>query len=124
MMQNHHSFPYVKKMDQVGLLAALFPELEKGKQIPQHKYRSANLKDHSLVCYDIMECIIREERYRVFHPYNHLFARFVRQHSTMLKLAALLHDIGKLYTMRTGRSSAFLDTRKKGSIAIKGGLSA
>ncbi len=100
LLEHQGSFQYIKEMDSVGLLAALFPEIEQGKQIPQHKYRSINLKDHSLVSYDIMEQIIDQRRYAVFSPHEKLFHRFVEKHTPLLKLAALLHDIGKLYSMR------------------------
>jgi tRNA nucleotidyltransferase/poly(A) polymerase len=121
LLEKNNSFAYVKEMDAVGLLAALFPEIEKAMSIPQHKYRSVNLKDHSLVCYDIMEQIIREKRYRIFHPYDTLFERFCRHYTPLLKLAALLHDIGKLYTMRTDESGDvhFWAHEKKGELRLK-----
>ncbi|MCK4232821.1 CCA tRNA nucleotidyltransferase [candidate division WOR-3 bacterium] len=100
LLNSEKSYPYIKKMDKIGLLAMLFPEVEEGKRIPQHKYRSSNLKEHSLVCYDIMEKIINEKRYLVFEGFASILENFVKKHTEVLKLAALLHDIGKLYTMR------------------------
>lgn len=121
LLANNNSFQYIKKMDRLGLLANLFPEIEKGKRIPQHKYRSINLKDHSLVCYDIMEKIIREKRYRIFEPHAAFVERFAERHAALLKLAALLHDIGKLYTMRTDGAGGvhFWTHEKKGEMRLR-----
>jgi poly(A) polymerase len=121
LLEHQNSFQYIRKMDGIGLLAVLFPEIEKGKRIPQRKYRSVNLKDHSLVCYDMMEKIIAEERYRIFHRHEKSFRQFVEKHTPLLKLAALLHDIGKLYTMRRDGSGKvhFWTHEKKGELRLK-----
>jgi tRNA nucleotidyltransferase/poly(A) polymerase len=121
LLENHNSFQFIKKMDGIGLLGILFPEIEKGRCIPQRKYRSINLRDHSLVCYDIMEKILREKRYRIFKPHESLFNRFAEKHTPILKLAALLHDIGKLYTMHTNGTGNvhFWTHEKKGELRLR-----
>jgi len=121
LMENQKSYFYLKKMDSIGLIAELFPEVEKGKSIPQSKYRSKNLKEHLFVCYDIMEKIIEEKRYRVFEDFVPLFEKFINKHLVMLKLAALLHDIGKIYTMKKDASGAthFYMHEKKGELRLK-----
>ncbi|MCK4395894.1 CCA tRNA nucleotidyltransferase [candidate division WOR-3 bacterium] len=121
LFNSKKSFPSIMKMDRIGLIAALFPEVEKGKLIPQHKYRSRNLKEHSLVCYDIMEKIIDEKRYIVFEGFTSIFENFIKKQCVILKLSALLHDIGKLYTMREDSSGSvhFWMHEKKGEIRLK-----
>ncbi len=121
LLNSKRSFPLIKKMDSIGLIAALFPEVDKGRIIPQHKYRSRNLKEHSLVCYDIMEKIIDEKRYFVFEDFASVFESFIRKHGVILKLSALLHDIGKLYTMREDTSGAvhFWTHEKRGVIRLR-----
>ncbi len=121
LFNSKKSFPYLKKMDSIELLAALFPEVEKGKCIPQHKYRSRNLKEHSLVCYDIMEKIIDKKRYFEFEGFTSIFQTFIKKHKVILKLSALLHDIGKLYTMKEDASGSvhFYMHEKRGEIRLK-----
>lgn len=121
LMDSKKSYSYIKKMDNIGLLAILFPEVEKGKLIPQHKYRSRNLKEHLLVCYDIMEKIIDEKRYIVFEDFQAIFENFIKKHRVILKLSALLHDIGKLWTMREDISGSvhFYMHEKKAEIRLK-----
>ncbi len=112
------SYKYLKIMDKIKLLKFLFPEVERGTQIPQKKYRSKNLKEHSLVCYDIMEKIITKKRYATFVDFTSIFEKFVTKHKAILKLSALLHDIGKLWTMKqdTSGSIHFHMHEKKGEI--------
>jgi len=115
------SYKYLKMMDKTKLLKFLFPEVEKGKKIPQKKYRSKNLKEHSLVCYDIMEKIIDKKKYLVFPDSITHFEHFVKKHLAVLKLSALLHDIGKLWTMKknTEGSVHFYMHERKGENRLK-----
>ena len=121
LMDSEKSYLSIKKMDRIGLIGAIFPDIEKGKMIPQRKYRSNNLKEHSLVSYDIMEKIITEKRYRVFKGFIQVFEDFTKTHRVLLKLAALLHDIGKLWTMQKGRDGSvhFYTHEKKGEVRLK-----
>jgi poly(A) polymerase len=121
LLNSKNSSPYIKMMDDIDLLQYLFPEVDHGERIPQHKYRSRNLKEHSLVCYEIMEEIINEKKYQVFSEHISLIEKFVKKNSGMLKLAALLHDIGKLYTMRKDECGDvhFWTHEKQGEIRLK-----
>ncbi|MEI6308435.1 MAG: CCA tRNA nucleotidyltransferase [bacterium] len=69
-------------LDRVGLLQQILPELEAAKQVPQDKVQASNLFHHSLVTL---------QRAAEFLP---------NPVSPRERYAALLHDLGKIRTMR------------------------
>jgi len=96
-------------LDKIGLLTALFPELAASKGVEQPKEHAWDVFDHSLQTVAALEFVLRESPWeyadeKVLAPVpwserlsNH-FDRKISTGSTgrsLLKLAALLHDIAK-----------------------------
>lgn len=89
------SFDQLRQMAQSGLLTAIFPEmvpLKRCRQSPPHHY---DVFDHTLQAFQALEAVLA-------HPAQHLSKQAVAFFQTLsetdlvlLKLAVLLHDIGK-----------------------------
>jgi poly(A) polymerase len=96
-------------LDKVGLLTALFPELAASKGVEQPKEHAWDVFDHSLQTVAALEFILRESPWEYtgkevldFVPWSERlskhFDRVISSGSTgrsLLKLAALFHDIAK-----------------------------
>jgi poly(A) polymerase len=99
-------------MDKLGLLTALFPELAASKGVEQPKEHAWDVFDHSLQTVAALEFILRESHWEyageeVLAPVpwserlSKHFDRKISSGSTarsLLKLAALFHDIAKPQT--------------------------
>jgi poly(A) polymerase len=104
--------PRLFYMDKLGLLTALFPELEASKGVEQPKEHAWDVFDHSLQTVATLEFILRESPWEyadkvVLTPVpwserlSKHFDRKISSGSTarsLLKLAALFHDIAKPQT--------------------------
>ena len=125
IMEAERSFPYIEQMFRVGLLMKLIPELEPCRDCP--------LDDHG---YDVFQHVMRtyEEIEIVFSDYPTLWPEYgepIRSYleqgnrKALLKLAALLHDLGKPATrsvdLRLGRRRLrFLAHEEKGAHIARG----
>ena len=101
IMSMDDSWATLISMDTLGLLGIIFPELEKCKDLEQPKdWHIDDVFHHSLNTVRNLESIVRfKHRHDIEHkdyfdlPVSDGVNRF-----TLLKLAALLHDIGKAET--------------------------
>lgn len=115
------AFKTLKDMENAGVLTTLFPETEKWKGFYQGGWHIHDLFDHSMKAVDASEeVLINLKTY--FPQYRKEIGKYMGEeleaHVTrkgLVKLAALLHDSGKLYTrtMEDGRGR-FLGHEKKG----------
>ena len=112
---------HVKAMDDVGLLEQIFPEIERMRGMEQNDYHHLDVWGHSMLTLEFLEqnpTPISLERYFA-KVEDYLAYESVRGRSTMsiLKLAALLHDVGKpaARTMDAGGRIRFLDHNKNGA---------
>lgn len=102
--------PVLKQMDQAGLLAPLFPELEALKQIPPNQHHHLDAFAHSLESVRRLEGLIEKPDWLGEHQeavLGYLQEPLTKEHARgpWLKLAGLLHDIGKgpTYRIEDGR---------------------
>jgi len=93
MLERPHSGVYLQKMDEVGLLAELFPELAPLKNCRQNEHHDFDAFEHTLTAYDRLEKIFRRPAIE-FQETPELLQTIVSD-PARLKLALLLHDIGK-----------------------------
>lgn len=123
-------------MDRLGLLTALIPELAPAKGVDQPFAHVFDVFEHSLQTISAVEFVLREgeleyagEDIRAMIPWSERLERhFNREVSsgstdrTMLKLAALLHDIAKPQTKTLDEGRArFLGHQAEGA-AVSGAI--
>ena len=89
------------RMDQAGLLAAIFPETGSMRGVEQNDYHHVDVLQHSLLTLDRLERLLVDLE-SVFGTHADRVDAFLRQQlaagrSRLIaaKLAALLHDVGK-----------------------------
>jgi poly(A) polymerase len=122
---------YLRYLDELGLLLALFPELAEGKGVEQPTVHFWDVFEHSLQTVAAVEFLIRESDWECGNedmlstaPWSETIDRHLSQevskgsnHKVLLKLGALLHDLAKPMTKsidETGRAR-FLGHAKQGA---------
>lgn len=87
---------WLRQMDVVGLLEQIIPQIAFARGIAQGGYHHLDVWDHSLLTVELLEQIIEHpaERFPQTEPG---ISQYVAEadHCSGLKLAALLHDLGK-----------------------------
>jgi poly(A) polymerase len=103
------SYPWLALMDAIGVMAEIFPFIEKMRATGQNNYHTDNVWVHSLKTYQVIEEMYREmgtdgilttdhgEELRQ-HLHGHLEGQLLagRRRFQLLKLASLFHDAGKV----------------------------
>ncbi|MCL5037688.1 MAG: HD domain-containing protein [Chloroflexi bacterium] len=90
-----------KRADELKLLGELFPEIINGKGVTQNEFHLYDVFNHSMAAVGELEKIfnnnISDFFPRLNEPSNFLSEEIVpgRKRASLLKLAALLHDVGK-----------------------------
>lgn len=100
IMESEEAMPAITGMAATGLLWHIAPELQRGLGVEQPGFHHLDVFHHSLAALGCMEEILRRpERY--FPGQGPVFARYAGGKGIRKGLiwAALLHDMGKPYTM-------------------------
>jgi len=130
ILETHRAYQSLCYLDRLSLLAALMPELTSSKGVTQPKEHFWDVFDHSLETVACVERLLREQdsdkqdALIALVPWSPEMAQHFAQESAggrtrraLLKLAALLHDIGKPATKTIEQSGRmrFLGHAKEGS---------
>jgi poly(A) polymerase len=116
LMAVPHPERFLLHLDELGLLTALFPELEATKGVEQPKEHVWNVFEHSLQTVIALDFILRQgdwpyggDKVLAAVPWSERLAEHFNQEvgggshrRELLKLAALLHDIAKPETKAVG----------------------
>ncbi len=99
ILKSSRSAPSFKKMDEIGLLEVLFPEILPMKSCNQNGYHHLNVWYHSLLVLENTEEIINN-LVEIFGKWSTNISEnlSLKDRLPLLKLAALLHDSGKPIT--------------------------
>lgn len=88
-------------MDKLGILDVLFPEFRPMRGVNQGPYHHLDIWKHSLESLRQMEMIIQAmSRQKAVKAYLEEEVSFGRRRKGLMKMACLLHDIGKPQTLR------------------------
>ncbi len=135
ILETHKAYQSFCYLDRLSLLAPLMPELTSSKGVTQPKEHFWDVFDHSLETVACVERLLREQannkedKVISLAPWSSDIARYFDQRSAggrtrraLLKLAALLHDIGKpaAKTIEQSGRMRFLGHAKEGaSMAVQ-----
>jgi poly(A) polymerase len=94
-------YEIVEKLDQYNILELIFPEIRKMKTSGKSVFRRLNVWGHTMLTLKNVESIINDlRRNSVKREYLDKEISPGRSRGQLLKLAALLHDLGKPQTFR------------------------
>lgn len=96
LLSINRSAPHIRAMDDTGLLGCIFPEITPMKGCDQGGHHHLDVWDHSLLVLEKLENILNDTDC-IFLPngpdLRHVLGK--KNRLPILKLAALLHDVGK-----------------------------
>jgi poly(A) polymerase len=114
--------PYIQKMDQLGLLEVVFPEIQPMKACSQNSYHHQDVWNHSISVLKNCETILNDtESYFGDQSCFVLGCLIKNDRIPLLKMAGLFHDIGKPSTRKVKAESGritFYGHDAKGKVVL------
>lgn len=101
ILETGNAFDSLSRMDKLGILRLVIPEIEVMRGVAQGPYHHLDVLQHSLETLRQLEIAIEEYRNdKDIRAYLNTVISGQRKRLGLIKLGALLHDIGKPQTLR------------------------
>lgn len=101
ILESFQAFDYLAEMDKLKILKVIFPEIEKMRGVDQGPYHHLDVWKHSLETVKQLEILIKEfKNKQEIQDYLNEVISSDRRRLGLIKLGALLHDIGKPAALR------------------------
>ena len=97
LFEGQNSAKYVKQMKEIGLLYSIFKILEKEELVPPNTHHHLTLIDHSIETVHQLELNLKTATHFVKNKVESFQTNGVK-YLSLLKIACLLHDVGKYNT--------------------------
>ncbi len=95
ILETDRSAGYFRQMDELGILAVLFPEIAPLKTCGQNGYHHRDVWEHSLLVMENVERVLADLAGYFGGISSSVAESLAAGTSSLVKLAALLHDVGK-----------------------------
>lgn len=95
LLATNDSFKHILKLEEAGLLRALFPELKSLKHCRQNEHHTLDVFDHTLETYHLLENLLNRNTPRLSDQYDNRELVSDTPGCPLIKHAALFHDVGK-----------------------------
>ena len=96
-----NAYAYFLRLDSLGILKIIFPEIQKMRGIGQGPYHHLDVWQHTLETVRQIELLIREKkRNKDIRDFLNEIISSDRKRKALIKLGAFLHDIGKPAALR------------------------
>lgn len=107
LLETKRAFPYIEQMARDALLFAVIPELEALRGCRQNRHHPFDAWEHTMKVFNHMETILNHHKEILPAAASELSACLENDAPALLKISALLHDIGKPATRKeTGVNAA------------------
>jgi len=117
------SVKYLKQLDNAGILKVIMPEIERMRNIGQGPYHHLDVWQHTLESIRELELLFEEIRNNCrIEDYLNEVISSGRRRRQLLKLAALLHDIGKPASLRRRGNKIIFHGHERVGVAIGLGI--
>jgi poly(A) polymerase len=117
VLDRKDAFAYLCRMDALGIIAVLFPEISPMRHMAQGPYHHLDVWKHTLETVKQLERVfIREKKDEDVRCYLQESLSSERSRQALIKLGALFHDVGKPKTFRKeGRKFTFYGHERVGA---------
>jgi putative nucleotidyltransferase with HDIG domain len=100
ILDSKNSYDYIAMLDEQKIIEILFPELKSMRGIGQGPYHHLDVWQHTLESLRHMDLLFKQTKNEEIKAYLEEIISADRKRRAVLKLAALLHDIGKPKALR------------------------
>jgi poly(A) polymerase len=101
ILERPNSFEYLAQLDKIKILKTIIPEIEVMRGVKQGPYHHLDVWQHTLETIRQLELLIAElKNSQEIQSYLNEFISTNRRRYALIKLGALLHDIGKPAALR------------------------